>query len=117
MRSETPLITRLVSFFLFLMIVLVRRQNGVTRLCARPIARCRCEMYKYFFDLVSQANVEYDYQGREFSQPEKALEFAELIAMDLENGGECSGWAIHVRNAQGQQLFMVPVRYPDLTAI
>jgi hypothetical protein len=74
-------------------------------------------MHKYFFDLVSQAHVEYDHHGREFSQPEKAVEFAELIAMDLEIGGECSGWAIYVRNAQGRQLFMVPVRYPELTAV
>jgi hypothetical protein len=68
-------------------------------------------MDRYFFDRVSRQRSEYDYRGCELSTPEKALQLAELMALDLgvDDGGDWSGWAINVRNAFGQKLFSVPV--------
>ena len=68
-------------------------------------------MKRYFFDRVSCERAEYDFRGREFSNPEAAHQLAEIIALDLglmDEGGWC-GWSIKVRNAIGQQLFLVPV--------
>jgi hypothetical protein len=75
-------------------------------------------MSKYFFDRVSRHRAEYDYQGRALPTPENARQLAELIALDLEiePEGKWSGWAIAVRNAQGQQFFSIPVRAPELIA-
>jgi hypothetical protein len=73
-------------------------------------------MEKYFFDLVGHDHSEYDYQGQLLSAPEKALQLAELIALDCEmcGEGEWSRWTINVRNAQGQHFFAIPVREPEL---
>jgi Domain of unknown function (DUF6894) len=75
-------------------------------------------MKKYFFDLVRQDCSEYDFQGRDFSAPEKAFQLAELMALDLEvrREGEWLGWSIDVRNAHGQQYFSVPVRELEMKA-
>jgi hypothetical protein len=72
---------------------------------------------RYFFDRVSRQRSEYDYRGRELPTPEKALQLAELMALDLgvDDAGDWSGWAISVSNAIGQKLFSVPVRH-DLAA-
>lgn len=75
-------------------------------------------MRKYFFDLVGQDHCQYDYRGRLLPAIEKACQLAELIAMDLEmrGEGEWTGWSVNVRSEQGQQLFAIPVRYPELAA-
>ena len=75
-------------------------------------------MKKYFFDLVGQRGSEYDFRGREFAEPQKAFQLAQLLALDLEVGGEdeFSGGSINVRNADGHKLFTVPIRTPDLIA-
>ncbi len=75
-------------------------------------------MSRYFFDRVSGARSEYDYQGRVFPTPEKAFQLAELMALDLGvgDGDQWSGWTIAVRNALGEQFFSVPVREPALIA-
>ena len=74
-------------------------------------------MQRYFFDLMEQASVRYDYQGREFMHSDEARKQAELIALDFgctrrddPNGGE-----IQVRNIGGQHLFSVPI--PQLERI
>ena len=41
-------------------------------------------MKRYFFDVVSDKDSEFDYNGQEFSALERAIEFAKLIALDLE---------------------------------
>lgn len=75
-------------------------------------------MKKYFFDRVGEGCSEYDFRGREFSEPQKAFQLAQLLALDLEVGGveEFCGGAINVRNADGHKLFSVPIREPELIA-
>src|ERR1700730_12936831 len=68
-------------------------------------------MEKYFFDLVGQDQSQYDYRGRVFSGPEKAVRLAEVIALDLEmrGEGEWSGWRLKMRSAHCEESFSVPV--------
>jgi hypothetical protein len=75
-------------------------------------------MKKYFFDRVGERCSEYDFRGREFSEPNKAFQLAQLLALDLEVGGpeEFCGGSISVRNADGHKLFSVPIREPELIA-
>lgn len=75
-------------------------------------------MRRYFFDLVGEERSEYDYRGRDLPSPESAYQFAELIAVDLavdEQEPWC-GWAVKVRNAQGREMFCVPVQPGYLAA-
>ena len=69
-------------------------------------------MKRFFFDVRSKTHTHYDYQGRDFAQPEQARELAELIALDLEcsDDGERNGWEVQVRNVLGACLFSVPIR-------
>ena len=75
-------------------------------------------MKKYFFDRVGRACSEYDFRGREFAEPHKAYQLAQLLALDLEVGGgeEFSGGSISVRNADGHKLFSVQIREAELIA-
>ena len=75
-------------------------------------------MKKYFFDVVGQQRAEYDFHGREFAQPQKAFQLAQLLAIDVEVEGkdEFCGGCVNVRNADGHQLFSVPIRELDLIA-
>jgi uncharacterized protein DUF6894 len=75
-------------------------------------------MKKYFFDLVGEGCSEYDFRGREFAEPQRAFHLAQLLAIDLEVGGgdAFSGGSINVRNADGHQLFTVPIREAELIA-
>jgi Domain of unknown function (DUF6894) len=75
-------------------------------------------MVKYFFDRVGGSRAEYDYKGCAFPSPDKALQMAELIALDMaiEAEGTWSGWNVDVRNAQGHRFFSIPVRAPELAA-
>ena len=73
---------------------------------------------RYFFDRVSRQRSEYDYRGHELPNLEKALQLAELIALDLGlgDGSEWTGWTVDVRNAHGQIFFSIPVRATELAA-
>jgi len=75
-------------------------------------------MKKYFFDVVGEGCMELDFHGRAFTEPQKALETAQILALDMEvgYGDEYSGRAIHVRSADGVSLFSVPIRQPDQIA-
>jgi hypothetical protein len=74
-------------------------------------------MRRYFFDLVGQVQLEIDFQGREFSDPNAALQFAELIAIDEAMFGGRFGWHVRVSDSAGNQLFSVPVvETPELMA-
>jgi hypothetical protein len=75
-------------------------------------------MKKYFFDVVSDKGPEYDFSGHEFAEPQKAFQLAQLLALDLEVGAgdDFSGGMIAVRNADGQKLYSVRIREPDLIA-
>jgi len=66
-------------------------------------------MKRYFFDRVGQSCSEYDFRGRDFAEPHKALEIAQLLALDLgvEGQEEFLGGSINVRNADGHKLFSV----------
>ena len=68
-------------------------------------------MKKYFFDVIGDGRMEYDFRGRDFDEPQKAFQMAHLLALDIEVGAgdECSGGSVHVRNAAGHQLFSVPI--------
>ncbi len=75
-------------------------------------------MKKYFFDRVGQGCSEYDFRGRDFAEPQKAYQLAQLLALDMEVGGgdEFFGGSINVRNADGHKLFSVPIRQPEAIA-
>jgi len=75
-------------------------------------------MKKYFFDVVGQGRSEYDFRGSEFSEPQKAFQLAQLLALDVEVGAEeeFSGGSINVHNAHGHKLFSVPIGDLDLIA-
>jgi hypothetical protein len=75
-------------------------------------------MNKYFFDVVGDDCTEIDFHGRAFSEPQKALQMAHMLALDMEvgYGEEYSGRAVHVRSADGDHLFSVPIRQPDQIA-
>jgi len=75
-------------------------------------------MKRFFFDVSSKAHIQYDYQGREFAQPEQARELAELIALDLQcsDDGEWAGSEVQVRNVKGTCLFSIPIREPEMLA-
>jgi hypothetical protein len=75
-------------------------------------------MKRFFFDVSFNSHVHYDYQGRDFAQPEQARELAELIALDLEcsSDNEAPGTEVQVRNIKGTCLFSVPIRQPDRIA-
>ncbi len=75
-------------------------------------------MKKYFFDVVGDGCMELDFHGRAFAEPQKALQMAHMLALDMEVGyaDEYSGKAIHVRSADGLSLFSVPIRQPDQIA-
>ena len=75
-------------------------------------------MKKYFFDVVGDGCRELDFHGRAFAEPEKALETAQILALDMEvgYGEEYSGRTVQVRSADGMSLFSVPIRMPDQIA-
>jgi len=75
-------------------------------------------MKRFFFDVSFQNHVHYDYQGRDFAQPEQARELAELIALDLEcsSDSDMPGTEVQVRNITGACLFSVPIRQPERIA-
>jgi len=75
-------------------------------------------MKRFFFDVSFNTHVHYDYQGRDFAQPEQARELAELIALDLEcsSDGETPGAEVQVRNITGICLFSIPIRQPERIA-
>jgi hypothetical protein len=68
-------------------------------------------MKKYFFDVVGDGRMEYDFRGHDFAEPEKAFQLAHLLALDMGVGyeDELAGGSINVRNAAGHQLFSVPI--------
>ena len=67
-------------------------------------------MDEYSFALVGPQQSELDFRIGEFPSPERALQLAELIALDLSIESRWSGWAIEVRNFYGRQLSSIPVR-------
>jgi hypothetical protein len=74
-------------------------------------------MKRFFFDVSFNTHVHYDYQGRDFAQPEQARELAELIALDMEcSESEVQGSEVQVRNIAGACLFSVPIRQPERIA-
>ena len=74
-------------------------------------------MKRFFFDVSFKTHVRYDYQGRDFAQPEQARELAELIALDFEcSDADAPGGEVQVRNINGTCLFSVPIRQPELIA-
>jgi len=75
-------------------------------------------MKKYFFDVVGQRRSEYDFRGRDFAEPQKAFQLAQLLALDLgvASEDEFSGGSINVRSADGQKLFSVSIHGCDLIA-
>ncbi len=69
-------------------------------------------MDTYSFALVGPQQSELDFPIGEFPSAERALQLAELIALDLSIESKWSGWAVEVRNFHGRQLFAIPVRSP-----
>ncbi|MGA8615483.1 MAG: hypothetical protein WB760_28150 [Xanthobacteraceae bacterium] len=75
-------------------------------------------MTRYFFDLVGEQRCQHDFRGRDLPTLEDARRLAELIAVDLATGPEYqwTGWSVAVRDADGRELFTVPIQVLALTA-
>ena len=75
-------------------------------------------MKRYFFDVVKGTHSELDFNGHEFAVPEKAIEFATLIAIDLEvmHEGLRGGSTVIVRDPQGRSYFSTKVQIAELAA-
>ena len=75
-------------------------------------------MKRYFFDVVSGNNSAFDYHGHEFAAPEKAIEFATLIAIDLEimHEGARGGSTVVIRDFKGRSYFSARIQLPELAA-
>ena len=75
-------------------------------------------MKRYFFDVVSGNDSAFDYHGHEFALPEKAIEFARLMALDLEimHEGVSGGSTIVIRDPQGRCYFSTTAQIPELAA-
>ena len=74
------------------------------------------DVQRYFFDFVAKDRSVYDYNGREFSTLQGALQLAELIALDLAVDGEWVGWVVAICGARGQKYHCVPVKESELLA-
>ena len=67
-------------------------------------------MNRFFFDVATKTYVQYDYRGREFSDPAEVRSFAELLALDMGcTDDQDRATEVQVRNIRGEQLFAVPI--------
>lgn len=74
-------------------------------------------MNRFFFDVASKTYVQYDYRGREFSDPDQIRSFAELLALDMGcTDDQDRAVEVQVRNVSGEQLFSIPILQPNLIA-
>ena len=74
-------------------------------------------MNRFFFDVASKIYVQYDYRGREFSDPGEVRGFAELLALDMGcTDDQDRAVEVQVRNIHGKQLFSIPIPQPNLIA-
>ena len=74
-------------------------------------------MNRFFFDVASKTYVQYDYRGREFSDPDQIRSFAELLALDMGcTDDQDRAVEVQVRNVHGEQLFSIPILQPSLIA-
>ena len=71
-------------------------------------------MQRYFFDVIDdESRTKYDFKGCEFENDRKAMQHAELIAIDLAlsaDAEESARQEIRMRTATGALLFSIPVR-------
>jgi hypothetical protein len=73
------------------------------------------QMQSYFFDVVGVDSVQLDFHGHSLANADDALRLAETIALDLESSDhEWTQTHIEVRNDEGNRLYSVNVRHPDL---
>ena len=74
-------------------------------------------MNRFFFDVAAKTYVQYDYRGREFSDPDEVRSFAELLALDMGcTDDKDRATEVQVRNVGGEQLFSVPILQSNLIA-
>ena len=74
-------------------------------------------MNRFFFDVAAKMYVQYDYRGREFSDPDEVRSFAELLALDMGcTDDQDRATEVQVRNVGGEQLFSVPILQSNLIA-
>ena len=74
-------------------------------------------MNRFFFDVAYKGHIQYDYRGRDFSDPGEVRNFAELLALDMGcTDGQDRAAEVQVRNISGQQLFSVPIQQPSMVA-
>jgi hypothetical protein len=75
------------------------------------------KMTRFFFDVATKTYIQYDYQGREFSDPAEVRSFAELLALDMGcTDGQDRATEVQVRDVRGAQLFSVPILQSNLIA-
>jgi hypothetical protein len=74
-------------------------------------------MNRFFFDVARKTYVQYDYRGRELSDPNEARSFAELLALDMGcTDDQDRAVEVQVRNVGGEQLFSVPILQSNVIA-
>ena len=72
-------------------------------------------MNRFFFDVASKTYIQYDYRGREFSDPNEVRSFAELLALDMGcTDDQDRATEVQVRDVRGAQLFSVPILQSNL---
>ncbi len=71
---------------------------------------------RFFFDYTRKGQLLYDYQGDEFPTSSHAFDFAEATAEFLKNSlnDDWIGWAIEVRNADGEKCYSLPIMLSPL---
>jgi hypothetical protein len=75
------------------------------------------KMTRFFFDVATKTYIQYDYQGREFSDPAEVRGFAELLALDMGcTDDQDRATEVQVRDVRGAQLFSVPILQSNLIA-
>lgn len=69
-------------------------------------------MTRFFFDIVHNTSLIYDFHGKYFKTVTEAHEMAEYVSLDLacSEKDEIVGCQIQVRDAAGSELFSIPVR-------
>ncbi len=75
-------------------------------------------MARYFFDLIGHSRSIYDFHGRALSEPLKAHEQAQMLALnvEVEDDEDFVGGRIEVRDVKGGVVFSVAIRVMEQLA-
>jgi hypothetical protein len=69
-------------------------------------------MQRYFFDVGTKGQIQYDYKGCDLSDSDQAKRLAELVALDVgcTQSDESDAVEVQVRDVKGRHLFSIPIQ-------